>query len=157
DAEGAHHQGHDHGDDDGRVPDPVRGQPADQRRDDDDQGPADLSRADLSRAELRRAGPSRAGRVPRLNRAARSRPAPAVGAHWPATGICGIRRNVTTWGPFLRSAVEQIQPASACVLRTSLPQPIGGSMHTWYCPAGTLAAKSWAGLRTPDAALASDP
>jgi len=85
----------------------VRGQPADQRRDDDDQGPADLSRA-----ERRRAGPGRAGRGSRLNRAARSRPAPAVGAHWPATGICGIRRNVTTWGPFLRSAVEQIQPAS---------------------------------------------
>ena len=104
------------------MPDTVRGQAADQRRHDDHQGPAELSRAELSRAELSRAELRRAGLrraslrpaslSPRLNRAARSRPAPAVGAHWPATGICGIRRNVTTWGPFLRSAVEQIQPAS---------------------------------------------
>jgi hypothetical protein len=122
------------------VPDPVRGQAADQRRDDDDQGPAELSRAELSRASLSGASLSGASPRSRLDRAARLRPAPAVGAHWPAWGICGIRRNVTTWGPFLRSAAEQIQPASACVLRTSLPQPIGGSMHTWYCPAGTFAA-----------------
>ena len=116
------------------MPDTVRGQAADQRRDDDHQGPAQLSRAELSRAELRAglrsASLGRASLSPRLDRAARSRPAPAVGAHWPATGICGIRRNVTTWGPFLRSAVEQIQAASTCVPRTALPQPIGGSMHT---------------------------
>jgi hypothetical protein len=33
--------------------------------------------------------------------------------------------------------VEQIQPASTCVARTALPQPGGGSMHTWYWLAGS--------------------
>ena len=68
-----------------------------------------------------------------------------------------MRRNVTSWGAVLRSAGEQIQPASTCVVRTLLSQPIGGSMHTWYCPAGTFAANSRAGFRVPVMTLVSVP
>ena len=82
---------------------------------------------------------------------------PAVGAHWPTCGSCGVRRNVTSAGPVLRSAAEQIQPASTCVVRTALPQPIGGSTHTWYWPAGTFAANSRAGFSAPVTTLVSVP
>ena len=57
----------------------------------------------------------------------------------------------------MTSAAEQIQSASACVVRTALPQPGGGLTHTWYCPAGTFAANSRAEFRAPDTTLVSVP
>ena len=68
-----------------------------------------------------------------------------------------VRRNVTSWGPDLTSAAEQIKPAITWVPRVALSHPIGGSMHTWYCPAGTFAANSRAEFRDPDATVASVP
>ena len=52
--------------------------------------------------------------------------------------------------PFLTSAAEQIQPASTCVVRTALAQPIGALTHTWCTVlAGTFAANSRAEFRRP--------
>src|SRR5580692_484158 len=116
------------------------GQAADQRRGDHQQHPAQSGRADRGFADRLRA-----------------RPAPAVDAHWPTWGSWGVRRNVTSWGPVLTSAAEQIQPASTCVVRTALPQPIGGLTHTWYCPAGTFAENSRAEFSAPDTTLVSVP
>src|SRR5580700_5231050 len=128
------------------------GQAADQRRSDHQQRPAQLGRADRGRAGwlLALAGAQSGGQSGAL-------PAPAVGAHWPTWGSWGVRRNVTSAEPVLTSAAEQIQPASTCVVRTALLQPIGASTHTWYCPAGTLAVNSRAEFRVPDATLVSVP
>ena len=86
---------------------------------------------------------------------------PGLRRPWELIGRPGggweVRRNVTSWGPVLTSAAEQIQPASTCVVRTALTQPIGGSTHTWYCPAGTFTANSRAEFRVPDTTLVSVP
>ena len=72
-------------------------------------------------------------------------------------GSWEVRRNVTSRGPELTSAAEQIKPATTWVPPVALPHPGGGSMHAWYCPAGTFAANSRAEFREPDATLASVP
>src|SRR5690242_3543098 len=132
-ADGADDHGHDDRDEQRGVHQGRRGQAADQRHRDHQHGPAELTWA------------------------GRPGSAAPVGAHCPTCGTWLPRRNVTSCGLVLRSAGEQIQPASTCVVRTLLPQPIGGWMHTWYCPAGTLEANSRAGLRVPVTTLVSVP
>src|SRR5262249_6590589 len=142
-ADGADDHGHDDRGEQRGVHEGGRGQAADQRHREHQECPAEPSRALLTWARLPRAG--------------RPGSAALVRAHCPTSGTWGPRRNVTSCGLVLRSAGEQIQPASTCVVRTLLPQPTGGWMHTWYCPAGTLEANSRAGLREPVTTLVSVP
>jgi hypothetical protein len=116
----ARDDGDDHRDDEGGVHEFGGGQAAYQRRGDHEQRPQEL------RGPVWRLSP--AGLLTTAELVATT--APAVRAHCPTCAVCGVRRNVTDFGPDPTSAAEQIKPLIRFVPLTALVQPMGGFTHT---------------------------